>query len=105
MAGPNQRPGPTAIRAPTPSIDNHQTVLTQLKETTETAQRLRGNPSDSYAKIGELVSAGIIIFDGGTVSPPNGFSGVITTAPLTGPGATGSMTFRNGLLISQVAAT
>jgi len=34
-----------------------------------------------------------------------GFSGTITTAALTGGGATGSMTFVNGVLTSQVAAT
>lgn len=34
-----------------------------------------------------------------------GYSGTITTAKLTGGGANGSMTFVNGVLISQVAAT
>ncbi len=34
-----------------------------------------------------------------------GFTGTITTAKLTGGGANGSMTFENGVLISQVAAT
>lgn len=34
-----------------------------------------------------------------------GFSGTIVTAKLTGGGANGSMTFLNGVLISQVAAT
>ncbi len=35
----------------------------------------------------------------------DGFTGTITTAPLTGLGAPGSMTFQNGVLISQVPAT
>lgn len=34
-----------------------------------------------------------------------GFTGTITTAKLTPGGANGSMTFQNGVLISQVAAT
>jgi hypothetical protein len=34
-----------------------------------------------------------------------GYSGTITTAKLTTGGTTGSMTFVNGVLISQVAAT
>lgn len=35
----------------------------------------------------------------------NGFTGTITTAKLTNLGANGSMTFENGLLISEVPAT
>lgn len=107
MAGPNQKPGPTAIRAPTLDLDNHKTVLTQLKETTETASRLRGDPNDSYVKLGELISAGIVQFIGGVISPPKvtGFSGDIVTAALTGGGTTGTMTFKNGILVDQVAAT
>jgi hypothetical protein len=69
VAGPNQIPGPTAIRAPTLDLKNHQTVLTQLKETTETASRLRGNPNQSYVTLGELIDAGIVKFLGGVVSP------------------------------------
>lgn len=42
---------------------------------------------------------------GVTGSPPSGFSGVITTAKLTGGGANGSMTFVNGVLTARVAAT
>lgn len=34
-----------------------------------------------------------------------GYTGTITTAKLTSGGTNGSMTFQNGLLISQVAAT
>lgn len=37
--------------------------------------------------------------------PPSGLSVVIVTAKLTGGGANGSMTFTNGLLTGQVAAT
>lgn len=34
-----------------------------------------------------------------------GFTGTITTAKLTGGGANGSMTFQNGILVSQTPAT
>lgn len=34
-----------------------------------------------------------------------GFTGTVTTAKLTGGGVNGSMTFVNGVLISQVQAT
>lgn len=34
-----------------------------------------------------------------------GFTGTITTAKLTGGGANGSMTFTNGVLTSETAAT
>lgn len=33
------------------------------------------------------------------------FTGTVVTAPLTGLGAAGSMTFVNGILVSQVPAT
>jgi hypothetical protein len=88
MAGPNQKPGPTAIRAPTLDLDNHKTVLTQLKETTEIASRLRGNPSDSYIKVGELVDAGLINFIGGIISPNvhavNAITGINVADSITG---------------------
>ena len=35
----------------------------------------------------------------------SGFSGTITTAKLTGPGANGSMTFTDGVLTAQTPAT
>jgi hypothetical protein len=67
--------GVTAIRAPTPDIANHQVVLTQLKEATETAQRIRGAPNDSYVTLGELISAGLVKYIGGTISPGSKVSG------------------------------
>ena len=42
---------------------------------------------------------------GVTGSPPSGYTGVITTAKLTGGGANGSMTFTNGVLTAQTPAT
>lgn len=96
MAGPNQTPGPTAIRSPTPSVSNHQVVLTQLKETTETAQRLRGNPLQSYVTLGELIDAGIVKFLGGVVSPGpkiggGGGGGTVNVLDsITGDGSSGT---------------
>jgi hypothetical protein len=60
----------TAIRAPTTDPVNHQIVLRQLKEASETANRLRGNARDSFAQVGELVDAGIVrLVDDKLVSP------------------------------------
>jgi hypothetical protein len=95
VAGPNQIPGPTAIRAPTLDLKNHQTVLTQLKETTETASRQRGDPNQSYVKLGELISAGIVNYLGGAISPgknigSGGISSVTTADSVQGDGSSGS---------------
>ena len=40
-----------------------------------------------------------------TTALSKGYSGTITTAKLTGGGANGSMTFVNGVLTSETAAT
>lgn len=58
----------TAIQ--TPSDDNHTVVLRQLKEVAETGQRLRGDPSDSFVRVSELVQAGIMRLVNGTLQPP-----------------------------------
>lgn len=47
-----------AIRQPTGDPKNHTVVLRQLKESSETGSRQRGDPGDSYAKVSELVSTG-----------------------------------------------
>lgn len=39
------------------------------------------------------------------INKPSGYTGTITTAKLTTGGTNGSMTFTNGILTSQVAAT
>jgi hypothetical protein len=61
----------TAIRAPTDDPANHRIVLTQLKETTELAQRIRGNPLDSFVRVRELVDAGIMRLANGNVVAPS----------------------------------
>jgi hypothetical protein len=88
--------GTTAIRAPSPSIDNHQIVLGQLKEIAEVAQRQRGSPMNSFVTLGELVSAGVVNYRGTTVSPgKTSTSSTTTVATKAGPagptGATGSV--------------
>lgn len=85
----------TAIKAPVNELDNHTTVLQQLKETTEIAQRLRGDPQDSFVRVSELVKAGIIRLTNGVVQPPNSASAssavpasrnIFTSGSLTGGG-------------------
>lgn len=50
----------TAIRAVTDDPDTHTVALKQLKETTELALRLRGDPRNSFVRVGELVDAGVV---------------------------------------------
>lgn len=45
------------------------------------------------------------ISDAGTAASQSGLTVVITTAPVTGGGVAGSMTFTNGVLTAQVQAT
>jgi hypothetical protein len=40
-----------------------------------------------------------------SILAPSGFTGTVTTAKVTAGGTTGSMTFVNGVLTGQVAAT
>jgi len=46
----------TSITAPTADSKNHQVVLQQLKETTEIAQRQRGDPNDSFVRVSEFTN-------------------------------------------------
>lgn len=84
----------TAIRAPTEDIKNHKIVLSQLKETTELGLRLRGDPTDSFVRVSELVDAGIIRFGNNIVQPPlagaASASTVSTADSITGNGSSGS---------------
>lgn len=85
----------SAIRAPTPDIANHQIVLTQLKEETELGRRIRGEPSNSFVTLGELISIGLVKYIGQVLSPGNkaaggGLSTVSVTDSITGNGSVGS---------------
>lgn len=73
----------TAIRAPTDDPRNHTVVLRQLKEASETGQRLRGDPNDSYVRVGELVGAGVARFVNGGIVAPSPASLPPTTVPST----------------------
>lgn len=73
----------TAIRAPDDDPANHKIVLTQLKETTEIAQRLRGNPLDSFVRVREMVDSGIMRFTNGSLQPPSPDSLPPTVVPST----------------------
>lgn len=56
-----------AIRQPTSDLKNHTDVLRQLKESSETASRQRGDPQHSYAQVQELVATGIFQLTGNTL--------------------------------------
>lgn len=71
----------TSITTPQATGANHTLVLGQLKETTEIAQRLRGDPGDSFVRVNELVSALGARLVNGTVQPPlPGTAAAITVA-------------------------
>lgn len=86
--------GTTAIRAPTDDLKNHTTVLKQLKEASEIGQRQRGDPNNSYVKVGELTSAGIARFGNGTIQAPTAATGTGSTVDvqdsITGDGSSGT---------------
>lgn len=81
----------TAIRSPTDDLGNHTIVLRQLKEIAEVGQRLRGDPTQSFVRISELVSAGIVRFVNNTVQPPAASTGTVNVADsITGTGSSGN---------------
>lgn len=69
----------TAIRAPTEDQANHTIVLRQLKETTELAVRLRGDPLDSFVRVRELVDTGVVRFTNDQIQPPLGGSQFVSS--------------------------
>lgn len=76
------KPVSTAIRAVTSDIDNHTTVLGQLKEATEIGQRIRGTETDSFIRVSDLVAALIINYDSvNGVSAPDAIVGKKFGAP------------------------
>lgn len=76
--------GTTAIQTPTP--DNVQTVLKQLKEVAEVGQRLRGDPLTSFVRVSDLVSNNMARMVNGQLKPPSMIS-VNTIDSLTGGGS------------------
>lgn len=86
----------TSITAPSASGDNHSLVLGQLKETTEIAQRLRGDPNDSFVKVSEINSALGTRMVNNTLQPPipsasSGSGGTVNVLDsITGDGSSGT---------------
>ncbi len=78
----------TSITTPQASGDNHTLVLGQLREVAEIAQRLRGDPQDSFVRVSEIVHALGVRYVNGTLQPPS------TTAPNIG----GTITVANSIL-------
>lgn len=73
----------TAIRSPEDKLDNHTIVLRQLKETTELAQRIRGDPLSSFVRVGEVVDSGIMRLANGVLVAPSPGSLPTTAVPST----------------------
>lgn len=92
----------TAIRAPTTDPVNHQIVLRQLKEASETASRLRGNARDSFAQVGELLDAGIVRFVDGKLVAPSPSSLPPTVVPTTRKIDTGGSLTGGGSLVTDI---
>lgn len=85
----------SAIRAPTLDLANHQVILTQLKEETELGRRIRGDANYSFVTLGELISAGLIKYIDGVISPGSkstggGVSTVNVVDSITGTGSSAS---------------
>jgi hypothetical protein len=81
----------TAIQNPTP--DNTVVVQRQMKESIEVGQRLRGDPNDSFVRVGELIQGGLWNIVNGVLVPGSvgsGSSSVITADSIQGTGSAGS---------------
>ena len=92
----------TAIQAPRADGSNTVDILRQLKETTEVAQRLRGDPNDSFVTLGELVAAGIARSVNGTVQPPGLYVAYSPTS-LTATAVVGGIAFSWGVPANVVS--
>jgi hypothetical protein len=86
----------TSITQPTADPANHKIVLGQLKETTEIAQRQRGDPNDSFVRVSELLNVTGATLINGTIQPPaattsSSTGGTVSVQDsITGTGAAGS---------------
>lgn len=69
----------TSITAPTKETENHAIVLGQLREVVEIAQRLRGDPLDSFVRVSELNRITGSILVAGTIQPGTAFVPVYGT--------------------------
>ena len=80
-------------------------LTTQVSGTLPIANGGTGTTSTTFASLTTNVSGILPIANGGTGTSTAGVSATIVTAKLTALGADGSMTFTNGLLTAQTAAT
>jgi hypothetical protein len=79
----------SAVQTPNVQGTNTPTILRQLKESIEVAQRLRGDVGDSYVRVSELVGLGLATIVNGTIQLANGAQpGQLPTIPGTGGGGT-----------------
>lgn len=81
----------SAIQDPSPA--NTVTVQKQLKESVEVAQRLRGDPADSFVRVNELTQGGLWQLVNGVLVPTgiNKLGGSVVTADsVQGSGSSGS---------------
>lgn len=75
--------GTTGLGSPQDDLQNHTRILRQLKETTEVAQRQRGDTNNSFVKLGELLGTLAFKYTNNQLSfsgSKTGASGAITTA-------------------------
>ena len=86
--------GTTGLGSPQDNLQNHTRMLRQFKETTEVAQRQRGDPNSSFVKLGELLATGVFRYVNAQlsyISQGGGGSGtVVTTDSVTGNGSSGT---------------
>lgn len=94
----------SAIRSPTDDPDNHKIVLRQMKENIELAQRLRGDPLDSFVRVRELVAAGVIKFNG-SVQAGNGVGSGGSGSGITSVGFTSTDFLVSGVPITAPSGT
>jgi hypothetical protein len=97
----------TAIQTPTKDLENHTTVLKQLKEVAEIGQRVRGDPKDSFVRVSELVNAGLIRFVNETVQPASTTAAptVYTVATLPSSPSIGQRAFVTDASATTFAST
>lgn len=89
--GTPQKVKVSAIQSPTPT--NGVMVAQQLKESVEVAQRLRGDPNDSFVRVSELTQGGLWTLANGVLVPTGikKLGGTVTTAgSVQGDGSSGS---------------
>ncbi len=81
--------GTTGIGSPQDDLKNHTRIIRQLKETTEIAQRQRGNPDNSFVNLGELLATGVFRYVNNQLSyiAQNAVATVNASESITGNGS------------------